>query len=304
MNLSRRRFLVWVSSALTAAGPASGVTRMLSPAADVPEMLQSDRPSPRQPFASLPKFSRTQIAGVGTYQVENVLLPTRALAGGVRLAATSPDYRGGRAERLLAEALTAAARPTYVMTQIPVAAWSAGNRRQAFHRALRRSLGRLKRERVEALLVRNAEPEQLQDPEFRAFAQEAVSRRLVGAVGASGHGPDTEKVLAAAVDDPLIEVVLFGAHLHDYGKMAEWLPRARAAGKRLVAMKCREAALIARLPGWERERSRRRHAPWNGRWDPEFSRRAVAWAVEVTGADNALVGARYPGDVGAMLGET
>jgi aryl-alcohol dehydrogenase-like predicted oxidoreductase len=199
-------------------------------------------------------------------------------------------------------ALEGAREPVFVMTQIPVEAWEAENRETAMTRALRQSLGRLRRERVEALLIRNAEPAQLQDPGFRAFARDALERGLVGRIGASGHGPDLEKVLAASLEDDLIRIVLFGAHLGDYRSVPELLPAARDRGVCLVAMKTREAALWGRARGWEAEAERRRFAPWNGAWDPGFTRRALARALERTPAHNAVLSLGRPDDLAAILG--
>jgi aryl-alcohol dehydrogenase-like predicted oxidoreductase len=215
---------------------------------------------------------------------------------------TSPDYRDGDTERAVGRVLEEAAGPVFVMTQIPVDAWRFENRAAAFDRALRRSLGRLRRDRVEALLVRNAEPDQIGDPEFRRFAEEARDRGLVGRIGVSGHGTDLEPVLEIAALDPLIGIVLYGAHLAGFGRVPDLLPRVRERGVLLVAMKTREAALGDRAPGWEAEEARRRPRPWDAAWDADFTRRALARAVAPGGADSAVLSLRAADDTRAVLG--
>jgi hypothetical protein len=123
---------------------------------------------------------------------------------------------------------------------------------------------------------------------------------LVRYIGASGHGADLEKVLELVLTDDLVEIVLFGAHLGEFQKVPELLRSARAQGKLLVAMKTREAALWNHLPGWEKEAERRRHTPWNGGWDPDFSRRALREALGATFAHNALVSLRTEEDLALL----
>jgi aryl-alcohol dehydrogenase-like predicted oxidoreductase len=253
---------------------------------------------------SLPGFAEAGRFGAGTYQVGDPALIREALAGGAPILDTSPDYRDGELESWAGRALEEAPGPVFVMTQLPVAAWEVEQREAAFERAMRQSLNRLGRPGVDVLFVRNAEPEQLADPAFRSFARRALARGEAGAIGASGHGPDVEKILALSLTDPLIEVVLFAAYLAPFETIPELLVAARRRGVRLLAMKTREGALADRRFGWEREQARRRHRPWDGGWDPQFTRRALAHAVGTVGADNAILGVRRPEDVDAVLRRT
>jgi aryl-alcohol dehydrogenase-like predicted oxidoreductase len=297
-RVGRRRFLRWLA-AFPFVPAAVARAAAPSPVGDA-MVLRRRRRHPDHAFAPFPRFAETGIYGAGTYQMGSPELLTDAVAGGVRLVDTSPDYRDGDAEHAVGGVLKTVPQPVFVMTQIPVDAWRYENRAAAFHRALRQSLGRLDRPGVEALLVRNAEPDQIQDPEFRRFAEEARDRGLVERIGASGHGTDLETVLEIAVEDPLIEIVLFGAHLAGFGRIPELLPPLRERGVLLVAMKSREAAFYDRMPGWEDEDARRRHRPWDGAWDPEFTRRALARAAEL--ADNAVLSLRRDDDARAVLG--
>jgi aryl-alcohol dehydrogenase-like predicted oxidoreductase len=246
-------------------------------------------------------FAETGIYGMGTYQAGADPLFDRALAGGTALVDTSPDYGHGETEEAVGRALENTGAPVFIMTQIPVEAWNAENREVAFHRALRMSLGRLKRERVEALLVRNAEPDQLTDPGFRAFAEEVKRRGQVGMIGASGHGLDMEQVLEAGLSDKLLDIFLFAANLARYQSVPELLPRLRDRGKILVAMKSREDALWRRAPGWEREDARRRHRPWDPRWHDAFARNALRYSVTEIPAHNVLMSLRHEEEVSQVL---
>jgi aryl-alcohol dehydrogenase-like predicted oxidoreductase len=313
MDPDRRRFLIRFTLAATAAASSlAAFPRRLAaailgpsvpgPSRDRPLVLRRRPRRPRVTWASFPVHAEERLYGAGTYQTGGPELFARAFSSGVRLVAVSPDYNDGANEEWVGEALESARNPVFVMTQIPIAAWRAENRQTAMARALRRSLGRLRRERVEALLVRNAEPDQLRDPAFRAFARNALDRGLVGRVGASGHGRDVEPVLAAALEDELIRIVLFGAHLAGTGEIPALLPAARHRGILLVAMKTREAALWGRAEGWEAEARRRRFAPWDGAWDPGFTRRALARALDRTPAHNAVLSLHRPEDLAAILG--
>lgn len=316
MDPGRRRFLIRFGvAAVAAASSLGGLPRRLlaewaapglagfpGSGADHPLVLRRRPRRPPAGFAPFPRYAEEKLFGAGTYQTGGPELFARAFAAGVRLVAVSPDYNGGDNEEWVGEALASARDPVFVMTQIPVAAWEAGNRGTAMSRALRMSLGRLRRDRVEALLVRNAEPGQLTDPAFRAFARDALDRGLVGRIGASGHGPDVEKVLAMSRDDDLIGIVLFGAHLAGHGAIPELLPAVRDRGVLLVAMKTREAALWGRAEGWKAEAERRRFAPWDGGWDPGFTRRALARAMERTPAHNAVLSLSRPEDLEAVVG--
>ncbi len=313
MDPDRRRFLIRLGVAAAAAATAlaglprrllagSGTLGLPGPSLGEPLALRRRPRRPAAGFAPFPNHEEEKLYGAGTYGTGGPDLLARAFAAGVRLVAVSPDYGEGAAEKWVGSALEGARDPVFVMTQIPVEAWEAENREAAMARALRRSLGRLGRERVEALLVRNAEPAQLQDPAFRAFARDALDRGLVGRIGASGHGPDLEKVLAASLEDELIRIVLFGAHLADYRTVPDLLPAARDRGVCLVAMKTREAALWGRAGGWPAEAGRRRFYPWNGAWDPAFTRRALARALERTSAHNAVLSLGRPADLAAILG--
>jgi aryl-alcohol dehydrogenase-like predicted oxidoreductase len=297
--VSRRRFLGWLAALPFV--PASLARAAVSPGPGV--MVLRRRPRrPAAGFAPFPRFTGTGRYGAGTYQMGDASLLEDAVGGGVRLVDTSPDYRNGDTEHAVGRILKETSDPVFVMTQVPVDAWRFENRAAAFDRALRRSLGRLGRHRVEALLVRNAEPDQLLDPGFRDFAREALDRGIVGRIGVSGHGTDLEPVLEIAATDPLIGIVLYGAHLAGFGKVPELLPRVRARGVLLVAMKTREAAYYGRMPGWEGEAERRRHRPWDAGWDADFTRRALARAVTESGADNAVLSLRTDDDTRAVLG--
>lgn len=298
---TRRRFLTWLAALPFVPLPMARAAHAMSPGQGSLVLRRRLRRPPRA-FAPFPRFADSGIYGAGTYQMGGADLLAGAVAGGVRLVDTSPDYRDGDTEDAVGRVLEAAADPVYVMTQLPVDAWDYENRAAAMERALRRSLGRLGRRRVEALLVRNAEPKQILDPEFRRFAEDAREHGLVERIGASGHGTDLEKILEIALEDALIGIVLFGAHLAGSGRIPELLPRVRARGVLLVAMKTREAALYDRAPGWEAEAERRRHRPWDGVWDAAFTRRALARAVTGAGADNAVLSLRDPGDARAVLG--
>jgi aryl-alcohol dehydrogenase-like predicted oxidoreductase len=224
-----------------------------------------------------------------------------ALEGGVRLVATSPGYRDTYTEREVGGVLERFPEPVFVMTQVPTGAWTEGSRTVAFHRGLRESLGRLRRGNVEGLLIRNAEPGQLTDPEFREFAAQVKESGYVERIGVSGHGTDLEKVLEIVADDPLYEIVLFAAYLVRYEAVPPLLARAAEAGKILVAMKARELAMEDRLPGWEKEAERQRHVPWDGRWGESFTRRALVHALAETPAANALVSIREREDVAVAV---
>jgi len=224
-----------------------------------------------------------------------------ALQGGVRLVATSPEYRDGYTETQIGSILERHPEPVFLMTQVPTQAWQEGSKTVAFHRRLRESLGRLRRGNVEGLLIRNAEPEQLLDPEFREFAEQAKTSGYVQRIGVSGHGTDLEKVLEIVAEDPLYEIILFAAYLIRYEPVLPLLERSRELGKILIAMRTRELAMEDRLPGWEEEAARQRHVPWDGRWGEAFTRSALSHAMADSPAGNALVSLRDPADVAMAL---
>jgi hypothetical protein len=188
------------------------------------------------------------------------------------------------------------------MAQVPARAWEGTPSVTGFQREFRRSMGHLRRGNVEAHLIRNAEPAQLTHPAFREFASSQKEAGYVKHIGVSGHGLDLEPVLEMVLEDDLFEIVLFGAHLARKPPMPELLAEARARGKLLVAMKSREAALQDRAPGWEAEKERQRHSPWDGTWDPEFTRRALDQVMRDTPAHNAVLSLRSPDDLAVILG--
>lgn len=311
---SRRRFLAAAAPFLVAPFALGSLVR--SAVAQVgadstlslpPEFIEivlrrrRERLLPR-PFAPFPPHADLGWLGAGTYQVGAPDRIIEALRRGVSLIDTSPDYRDGETETWVGQGLRVAPRPVFVMTQLPVAAWESETPETAFDRALHDSLRRLGRDRIEVLMVRNADHERLEDPAFRSFAARALASGQVGWIGASGHGPGVQGVLEHATGDPLISVVLFGAHLARHNEMPERLAAASQAGVRLVAMKSREAALWNRESGWEVESDRRRHNPWDPRWDPEFVRRAVRAARSATGADALVLGVRSDADLELITG--
>ena len=263
----------------------------------------SDIPVSRDPryakrgFAPFPSLRETSFYGIGTYGSTETDLLIEGLKLGSRLIDTSPDYRNGEVEESVGWALQQFKEPVFVMTQLPVETWAGERRRVNFHRDLRRSLGKLRRGDVEALLIRNAEPWQLSDPQFREFARDVKGSRTVKMFGASGHGPDVEKILQLTLDDDLFEIILFGAHLARFQTIPDLLKEAKHRGKHLIAMKTREAALWNEESGWEEEAERRRNRPWDGRWQEDFSRKALKEAVEETEADQALISIRRPEDL-------
>jgi aryl-alcohol dehydrogenase-like predicted oxidoreductase len=295
-SLSRRTFLGRVSALAVA-------PMFLEAGSDFGTSLRRPRRYGKMPFALFPRFVETQTYGAGTFQLGDRRLLIDALEKGVRLVDTSPDYRDGGAEKDVGWALKKAPEPVFVMTQIPEVAWTKGNRRIAFHRALRFSLDRLQRGNVEALLIRNAEPEQIEDPEFRKFAKDVKQNGQVKRIGISGQSSGLEKSLETVLTDELIEVVLFAAHMARFQTIPDLLAELRDNGKILVASLPEEAALWGRQSGWKDEDERRRNEPWNGEWDPGFTRRALRNAIMQTSAHNAVLSIRRPDDVAAVLGQ-
>ena len=108
--------------------------------------------------------------------------------------------------------------------------------------------------------------------------------------------------MEAALEDDLLDIVVFAAYMAEFETIPELLPRLRDRGKLLVATMPEEAALWNRMPGWEDEAERRRHEPWSGEWEDGFTRRALARAVIDTRAHNALLNLRGPEDVSRVLG--
>ena len=292
-SVSRRSFLGGMDGLV-----AGGI--FLPPAmADVVALRRDPRYAKRG-FASFPSLKDTGFYGIGTYGSTETDLLIQGLTDGARLIDTSPDYRNGEVEESVGWATEQFKEPVFTMTQIPVDAWESKPKRIEFQRALRRSLGKLRRGDVEALLIRNAEPGQLTHPEFRSFAEDVKGSGIVQSFGASGHGPDLEKVLELTLDDHLFDIILFGAHLARFQNIPNLLREAKNRGKKLIAMKAREAAYWHREKSWETENERRRNRPWDGVWDADFSRRALKDTVLETGADQALVSIRLPGDVALL----
>jgi aryl-alcohol dehydrogenase-like predicted oxidoreductase len=295
---SRRRFLARAGLLLTGS---------LLPGSALPAMpflsgpLRRPGRYARSDFAPFPDRTTTGTYGVSTFQLADPDLLARAVAGGVRLLYTSPDHGAGAGEKAVGDALVQAAGPVFVMTTLPVEAWDQGRRQVAFHRELRESLGRLKRGNVEALLIRNADAEQIQDPDFQAFAGDVLESGLVDSIGVTGQSGGLEGTLEASLMDPRITVVVFAAYLARFRKIPGLLRAAREAGKQLVATFPEEGALWLGEPGSEIEEVRRRHMPWSGAWDPAFTRRALRSAVEETPAGNALLSLRREIDLESVL---
>jgi len=262
--------------------------------------LRRDPRYAKRGFAPFPSLEDTGFHGIGTYGSTETDLLIQGLTQGSRLIDTSPDYRNGEVEESVGWATEQFKEPVFTMTQIPVEAWESKHKRVEFQRALRRSLGKLRRGDVEALFIRNAEPGQLTDPDFRAFALDVKGSGTVRSFGASGHGADIEKILELTLDDDLFEIVLFGAHMARFQNIPALLREAKNRGKKLIAMKTREAAYWNREDGWKDESERRRDRPWDGNWKLDFSRRALKEAVEETGADQALISIRRPEDLALL----
>lgn len=259
--------------------------------------LRRDPRYAKRGFAPFPYLKDDGLYGIGTYGSTETDLLIQGLTQGSRLIDTSPDYRNGDVEESVGWATEKFKEPVFTMTQLPVQAWESKHKRVEFQRALRRSLGKLRRGDVEALLIRNAEPGQLTDPDFRAFAKDVKGSRTVQSFGASGHGPDIEKILELTLDDDLFDIILFGAHLARFQNIPALLREAKNRGKKLIAMKTREAAFWNHEDGWEKENERRRNRPWDGNWELDFRRHALKEAVEATEADQALVSIRQPEDL-------
>ena len=259
--------------------------------------LRRDPRYAKRGFAPFPYLKDGAFYGIGTYGSTETDLLSQGLTQGSRLIDTSPDYRNGEVEESVGWATETFREPVFTMTQLPVETWDAKHKRVEFQRALRRSLGKLRRGDVEALLIRNAEPWQLTDPDFRAFAEDVKRSGTVQSFGASGHGPDIEKILELTLDDDLFEIILFGAHLARFQNIPALLRETKNRGKKLIAMKTREAAFWNHEDGWEKENERRRNRPWDGNWELDFRRHALKEAVEETGADQALVSIRQPEDL-------
>ena len=259
--------------------------------------LRRDPRYAKRGFAPFPYLKDDGLYGIGTYGSTETDLLIQGLTQGSRLIDTSPDYRNGEVEESVGWATEKFKEPVFTMTQLPVLAWESKHKRVEFQRALRRSLGKLRRGDVEALLIRNAEPGQLTDPDFRAFAKDVKGSRTVQSFGASGHGPDIEKILELTLDDDLFDIILFGAHLARFQNIPALLREAKNRGKKLIAMKTREAAFWNHEDGWEKENERRRNRPWDGNWELDFRRHALKDAVEETEADQALVSIRQPEDL-------
>lgn len=256
---------------------------------------------PKTPFAGFPRFSETRTFGAGTFQLGDQSLLEEAFENGVRLVETSPEYQQGGAEKAVGWAFKKSPEPVFMITQIPAPVWVDGSRSVALHRSLRFSLDRLQRGNVEALLIRNAEPEQLTDPDFRRFAEDVKSSGTVKHIGFSGQSAGLVDSMEAVLEDDLLDIVVFAAYMSGFETIPELLPRLRDRGKLLVATMPEEAALWNRMPGWEQEADRRRHEPWSGDWEDGFTRRALASAVTDTPAHNALLNLRGPGDVSKVL---
>jgi len=265
--------------------------------------LRRPRRWPKTPFAEFPHFSETRTFGAGTYHLPDQSLLEEAFEQGVRLVETGPDYREGGAEKAVGWAAKKSTDPVFMITQIPDPVWEDGSRSVALHRSLRFSLDRLQRGNVEALLIRNAEPGQLADPDFRKFAGEVKSSGTVKHIGLSGQSGGLVKSMEAALDDDLVDIVVFAAYMAGFETIPELLPRLRDHGKLLVATMPEEAGLWSRMPGWEEEAERRRHEPWSGDWEDAFTRRALASAVTETPAHNAILNLREPEDVSRILGQ-
>jgi aryl-alcohol dehydrogenase-like predicted oxidoreductase len=264
--------------------------------------LRRPRRWPKTPFAEFPHFSETEIFGAGTYHLGDQSLLEEAFENGVRLVATSPQYQEGGAEKAVGWAFKKSPEPVFMITQIPDSVWEDGSRSVALHRQLSFSLDRLQRGNVEAILVRNAEPEQLADPDFRRFAEDVKSSGTVRHIGFSGQSSGLVKSIEAALDDDLCDIVVFAAYMAEFETIPELLPQLRDRGKLLVATMPQEAALWNRMPGWEEEAERRRHEPWSGDWVDAFTRRALVSAVTETPAHNAILNLREPEDVSRVLG--
>ena len=259
--------------------------------------LRRDPRYAKRGFAPFPYLKASGFYGIGTYGSTETDLLIQGLTQGSRLIDTSPDYRNGEVEESVGWATERFKEPVFTMTQIPVEAWESKHKKVELQRALRRSLGKLRRADVEALFIRNAEPWQLSDPDFRAFALDVKASRTVQSFGASGHGPDIEKILELILDDDLFEIVLFGAHMARFQNIPALLREAKRRGKKLIAMKTREAAYWNHEDGWRNESDRRQDRPWDPNWELDFSRRALEEAVKETDADQALISIRRPQDL-------
>ena len=140
--LTRRSFLGGLAGLLAGSIALSGATTGVA--------LRRDPRYAKRGFARFPFIKETGVYGMGTYGSTETDLLIQGLTQGSRLIDTSPDYRNGEVEESVGWATDQVKEPVFTMTQIPVEAWEAKHKHVEFQRALRRSLGKLRRGDVEA----------------------------------------------------------------------------------------------------------------------------------------------------------
>ena len=232
----------------------------------------------------------------GSSRMTDPDLVRHALDRGIDYFDTAEDYRGGRSEEAIGQALRGV-RDRVTITSKTMA--GAGETRAGMMRALEGSLRRLRTDYVDIYMNHavNSVP-RLANPEWQEFTELARRQGKIRFRGMSGHGGRLAECLDYALDHDLVDVILVAYNFgqdpafysrllrsFDYVALQPELPakleRAHAQGVGVVVMKTLMGARLNDMRPFERAGS-------------TFSQAAFRWVLSNPNVDALVVSMKSP----------
>jgi predicted aldo/keto reductase-like oxidoreductase len=270
------------------------------------------RPGKRLPWqtATLPeikqykRLGRTEIefsdiSFGGSRLRDDVDLVQHALARGINYFDTAESYTGGRSETTIGKALQGKRHGVYLTSKSHV---DAHTTRHEIMRTLEGSLRRLRTDYIDVYFHHAVNDVQdLQNPEFYAFAEVAKQQGKIRYVGLSGHGGRLIECLDYAIDRGAFDVALVAYNFgQDPGFLQQFtrsfdfiavnpeLPRvirkAKASGMGVIAMKTLRGARLNSMEPYQKDGA-------------TFPQAAFRWVLSNRDVDGLIVTMHSPEQV-------
>ena len=232
----------------------------------------------------------------GSSRMTDPDLVRHAFERGINYFDAAEDYRGGRSEEAIGQALRGVRDQVTIVSKTMA---GAGETRAEMMRALEGSLRRLQTDYVDIYMnhaVNNVA--RLANPEWQEFTQLARRQGKIRFRGMSGHGGRLAECLDYALDHDLVDVILvaynFGQDPAFYSRMLRGfdyvalqpelpakLERAHAQGVGVVVMKTLMGARLNDMRPFERSGS-------------TFSQAAFRWVLSNPNVDALVVSMKSP----------
>lgn len=291
---TRRTFLkrMMAGGTLLGAMPATRSERLSSQIAKLPEIQQYKR-------LGRTDIEFSDISFGGSRLRDDVELVQHALARGINYFDTAESYTGGNSETTLGKALQGKRDRVYLTSK---GHFSAHTTRQDMMGTLEGSLRRLRTDYVDVYFHHAVNDVQdLQNPEFYAFAETAKQQGKIRYVGLSGHGGRLIECLDYAIDRGAFDVMLVAYNFgQDPGFMQRFtrsfdfiavnpeLPRvirkAKAAGMGVIAMKTLRGARLNSMEPYQKDGA-------------TFAQAAFRWVLSNRDVDGLIVTMHSPEQV-------